>query len=249
MIQKQHDMQDHLPPTPAIKILSHGEIRVIGRFLWGSNYTYLTEIKSPGKSLNAVYKPSRGERPLWDFAGGSLAAREVAAYLTSDLLGWDLVPPTVFRDDGPIGPGSLQLYVDADAEHHYFTFSENEKSRLRPVALFDLVINNADRKGGHILMGADGHLWSIDHGICFHVDDKLRTVIWDFSEETIPQELVTDLGDFLARLEHSKDVADRYLGLLSNSEFEAMIVRIKHLLENPCFPKPSSEWSYPWPLV
>lgn len=242
-------MQDHLFNTQAINILSHGEIRIVGRFLWGSNFTYLAEVKSSGESLNAVYKPSHGERPLWDFAGGSLAAREVAAFITSDLLGWDLVPPTILRDDGPIGPGSLQLYVDADAEHHYFTFSENEKSRLRPVALFDLVINNADRKGGHILMGSDGHLWSIDHGICFHMDDKLRTVIWDFSGESFPQQLVANLGDFLARLESSKDVGDRYLELLSRSEFEAMITRTRQLLENPCFPKPSSEWSYPWPLV
>jgi uncharacterized repeat protein (TIGR03843 family) len=242
-------MQEHLSAAQTMNLLTHGEIRIVGRFLWGSNYTYLTEIKTEHDRLNAVYKPSRGERPLWDFAGGSLAAREVAAYLTSDLLGWDLVPPTVLRDDGPIGPGSVQLFVDADAEHHYFSFSDDEKSRLRPVALFDLIVNNADRKGGHILMDEDGHFWSIDHGICFHEDDKLRTVIWDFADEWVPQDLISNVEKFSGLLEHDKEVTHRFLELISNAEFKALVARTKGLLENPCFPKPTSEWSYPWPLV
>jgi uncharacterized repeat protein (TIGR03843 family) len=242
-------MQEQIPRDHALSILSSGEIRMAGRFLWGSNYTYLTEVILADNRLPAVYKPSRGERPLWDFSGGSLASREVAAYLTSKNLGWDLVPPTVLREDGPIGPGSLQLYVDANLEHHYFTFTDAEKARLRPVALFDLVINNADRKGGHILMSPDGHLWSIDHGICFHEDHKLRTVIWDFSEEPIPDSLIADLKVFCEQITHNADVISAYLKLLSKVEFEALLSRTTHLIEDRLFPKPSSDSSYPWPLV
>ena len=182
-------MSETLQVNQILTTLEQGKVDVKGRFLWGSNYTFLVDVTKGKVAIAAVYKPSRGERPLWDFPRGTLAAREVAAYLTSQALGWNLVPPTVLREEGPAGPGSLQLYVDADVEHHYFTFSEDEKQELRHVALFDVLINNADRKGGHVLMSPDGHIWSIDHGVCFHQDNKLRTVIWDFACERIPDEL------------------------------------------------------------
>lgn len=229
--------------------LISGELEIVGRFMWGSNYTFLVNVQSEGGTLTGVYKPSRGERPLWDFPAGTLAAREVAASLTSQELGWDLVPPTVLRVDGPAGPGSLQLYVNADPEHHYFTFNDAEKQRLRPIAVFDLVINNADRKGGHIILAEDGHLWSIDHGVCFHVDDKLRTVVWDFAQEPIPESLLSDVQTFLHRLAAKESLRDAYLELISRSELDALEIRVKDILKNPIFPQPTTQWSYPWPLV
>lgn len=240
--------QEFLSESIKARLIS-GELEISGRFMWGSNYTFLVNIHTNEGALTGVYKPSRGERPLWDFPGGTLAAREVAASLTSQELGWDLVPPTVLRMDGPAGPGSLQLYVNADPEHHYFTFNNDEKQRLRPIALFDLVINNADRKGGHIIIAEDGHLWSIDHGVCFHVEDKLRTVVWDFAKEPIPDALLVDLQDFLDRLVAVESIRDDYLELISRSELDALELRVKDILKNPTFPKPTNQWSYPWPLV
>jgi uncharacterized repeat protein (TIGR03843 family) len=242
-------MSERLQIDQIISILTHGKIHIAGRFLWGSNYTFLVEVKSSEETLAAVYKPSRGERPLWDFPRETLAAREVAAYLTSHALGWDLVPPTVLRQEGPAGPGSLQLYVDAEPEYHYFNFSDEEKQRLRPVALFDLLINNADRKGGHVLMGPDGHIWSIDHGVCFHHEDKLRTVIWDFANEFIPENLIADTQKFYQLLLHDVELQQKYTDLLSEKEFKALIRRTERVLEDRCFPRPSSGRPYPWPMV
>lgn len=238
-----------LPSDQISDMLIHGEIHVVGRFVWGSNYTFLVEVRHSGETLSAVYKPSRGERPLWDFDHGTLAAREVAAYLTSRSLNWDLAPETVLRSDGPAGPGSLQFYVDADVERHYFTFAEAEKQRLRPLAVFDLLINNADRKGGHILMGRGGHIWSIDHGVCFHQEDKLRTVIWDFAGEAIPEEILKDVHSFLGLLTNDENLRLEYENLLSKGEIRALIRRTRRLLRNPCFPQLTAQWSYPWPLV
>jgi uncharacterized repeat protein (TIGR03843 family) len=242
-------MNETLQINQIISILSHGEIKIEGRFVWGSNYTFLVEVKSDEETIAAVYKPSRGERPLWDFPRETLAAREVAAYLTSQELGWDLVPPTILRSEGPAGPGSLQLYVDADVEHHYFNFSEEEKQRLRPVALFDLLINNADRKGGHVLMSPDGHIWSIDHGICFHRADKLRTVIWDFANEFIPDDLIKDTQKFYNSLINNEELQQKYIELLSEEELQALILRTKRILTDRCFPEPFTDRPYPWPMV
>ncbi len=232
-----------------IRSLMTGEIHIAGRFLWGSNYTFLVEVHSQDDVLAAVYKPSRGERPLWDFAEGSLAAREVAAYLTSSSLGWQLVPPTVLRPDGPAGSGSLQLYVDTHMDHHYFAFSEEEKNRLRPLAVFDIVINNADRKAGHILIGAEQQIWSIDHGVCFNAEDKLRTVVWDFAMQPIPVTILDDLERFYNRLISDQHLKTEFLELISEPEFQAVTRRVNELLTNPIFPQPSNHWSYPWPLV
>ncbi|OGO20163.1 MAG: hypothetical protein A2Z14_02225 [Chloroflexi bacterium RBG_16_48_8] len=232
-----------------LTLLTNGKINIVGRFLWGSNYTFLVEVKSTKETIAAVYKPSRGERPLWDFPRGTLAAREVAAYITSQALGWDLVPPTVLRQEGPAGPGSMQLFVDADVEHHYFTFSDEEKQRLRPVALFDVLVNNADRKGGHVLMSPDGHIWSIDHGICFHQEDKLRTVIWDFAYEFIPDDLIADTRAFYRLLLDDEELQHKYIDLLSVEEFQTLILRTERVLEGRCFPEPFIDRPYPWPMV
>lgn len=232
-----------------LQILNAGRIQVAGQFMWGSNYTFLVKVETQEEALMAVYKPLRGERPLWDFPPGSLAAREVAAYLTSTALGWDLVPPTVLRDDGPAGPGSLQLYLDIDPEHHYFTFSDEERQRLRPVVAFDVLINNADRKSGHILLGSDDHLWLIDHGVCFHRDYKLRTVAWDFVGEPIPETVINDLTAFRHRLATDADLHADFSALLSQTEIEAMAMRAERLIKEGQFPEPDGVRPYPWPLV
>src|SRR4030065_2858872 len=136
--------------STVIDVLQHGEITITGEFVWGSNYTFLAEVQRNGDKILSVYKPSQGERPLWDFPSSSLARREAAAYLVSELLGWDLVPPTVYRRKAPIRPGSLQLYIEHDPEVHYFSLNEVDRQSLRPVVLFDLLVNNADRKGSHL---------------------------------------------------------------------------------------------------
>ena len=182
-----------LDKTYILQALQAGTIDLQGQFLNSSNYTFLAHLDYEGQRLPVVYKPVRGERPLWDFPTNTLSKREAAAFTVSELLGWNLVPPTVFRRKAPLGRGSLQYYVNHDPQNHYFNFSEAVRQRLRPFALFDLLVNNADRKGGHLLLDADGDLWGIDHGVCFHVEDKLRTVIWDFAGEPLPEDLMADV--------------------------------------------------------
>ena len=234
---------------PILSALSSGTIELKGQFVWGSNYTFLVQVTQGDETRPAVYKPARGERPLWDFPEGTLAQREVAAYVVSRALGWDLVPPTVLRPDGPAGAGSLQLFVDADPERHYFTFTEAEKQRLRPVAVFDLLINNADRKGGHVLLGESDHLWLIDHGVCFHAEDKLRTVIWDFVGEPIPRELLPALRRLRQALLDDDALRTELGGLLAAEEVEALQARTDRLLRLKRFPPPGADRPYPWPLV
>lgn len=232
-----------------IRVLSTGTIRIVGQFMWGSNYTFLSEVKSENHTLSAVYKPSHGERPLWDFPHGTLATREVAAYVTSRALGWNMVPPTILRQDGPAGAGSLQLFVDVDPERYYFTFSDDEKQCLRPVALLDLIINNADRKGGHIILAPNDHLWLIDHGLCFHKEYKLRTVVWDFINQPIPVSLLDEVQTFRELLETDVDLRASYAELLSAPEIEALIQRTDELLSEGIFPGPGPGRNQPWPLV
>ncbi|MGA9532583.1 MAG: SCO1664 family protein [Anaerolineales bacterium] len=235
-------------PETSLKHLRTGQVEMAGRFVYGSNYTFLVDVQLGDQHLPAVYKPSRGERPLWDFPGGTLAQREVAAYVVSHAIGWDFVPPTVLRDDGPAGEGSLQLYVETEQDQNYFTLSPVQKERLRPVAVFDALINNADRKGGHILLSPNGKLWLIDHGICFHEHDKLRTVIWDFAGEPIPERLLADVDGFLGAMDGT-DLSDQLAALLAPRELEAMRQRGQRLLAEGVFPLPGDERPYPWPLV
>ena len=221
------------PDVDVLETLKNGEITVKGEFLWGSNYTFLVDVELDGSSLKGVYKPTRGERPLWDFPAASLARREAAAYVVSEILGWSLVPPTVYRRHAPVGPGSLQLYIDHDPEYHYFTFRERDLQRLRPVALFDLVVNNADRKGSHVLIDPDDHIWLIDHGICFHVEEKIRTVIWDFAGEPFPEGLCADLGIFRQKFEHlngeRSELEASLKAYLSQAEIKAIAQRVDRL--------------------
>jgi len=233
-----------------LSTLREGEITMQGEFVWGSNYTFLAEIRYNDTTLAAVYKPSRGQRPLWDFAPATLAHREAAAYLVSQALGWDLVPPTIYRRRAPVGAGSLQLFVEHDPEYHYFNMTPDDRQRLRPVALFDLLINNADRKGSHILRDLDGHLWLIDHGLCFHEEDKLRTVIWDFSGEPIPENLLADLRQFRQVLDLSLEETVGLKKHLSQTEILALAERTSALLDSGRFSNPPEERrAYPWPPV
>jgi hypothetical protein len=231
--------------------LQKGEINLEGEFLLGSNYTFLVKIlPKEGESFLAVYKPQEGERILWDFPDNTLAHRETAAYLVSQALGWNLVPPTVYRDDGPFGPGSVQYFVEHDPNYHYFNLSEEDFQRVRPVVLFDLLVNNADRKGGHIIFGKDGHLWSIDHGLSFNVEEKLRTVIWDFAGEPVPGDLREDLFAFRQKLEPPSTLRGELKEHLTPKEVALLAIRADSLIKMERFPHPpSNRRSYPYPPV
>ena len=243
------------PNEALLETLATGALALHGEFVWGSNYTFLLDITCDGCSMQqAVYKPTRGTHPLWDFSATSLARRETAAYLMSEMLGWELVPPTVYRRDGPFGPGSLQLFIDHDPEYHYFNFSENDRQRLGSVVAFDLLANNADRKGSHILVDINGHFWLIDHGLCFHAEDKLRTVIWDFAGEPIPADLLADITDLQQKLaapgEASALLVERLHGLLTKTEIAALAKRAKLLAASGVFPQPQpNRRQFPWPPV
>jgi uncharacterized repeat protein (TIGR03843 family) len=233
-----------------LEALQKGSFELQGQFLSGSNYTFLGDLAYGDLAFQVVYKPVRGEQPLWDFPHGSLARREVAAYLVSEALGWGLVPPTVFRKDGPLGAGSLQQYIDHDPNNHYFNMEETERQRLRPVVLFDLILNNADRKGGHILRDEQDHLWLIDHGLCFHAEDKLRTVIWDFSGEEIPAELMMAVSGLIDQLKEGMPLHTELVRFLRPGEVSSMMARARRLCELGRFPAPpASRRSYPWPPV
>jgi uncharacterized repeat protein (TIGR03843 family) len=228
--------------------LEQGEIELKGQFMLGSNYTFLVTVRHEGRDVPAVYKPRRGEQSLWDFPEASLAGREVAAYLVSEALGFGFVPLTILRD-GPFGHGSLQQYIEHNPNLHYFNLKQTDRPRLRPVALFDLLVNNADRKGGHILLQKRTRkLYLIDHGLCFHTEDKLRTVIWDFAGEDLPARLVSALIKFRSLLRLSLSAAlQPYLTPL---ELAALGARTEALLANPVFPQPPDDRrSFPYPPV
>ena len=208
----------------------------------GSNYTFLVDVHYQDATYPAVYKPSKGEQPLWDFPENTLALREVAAYLVSEALGFHIVPFTTLRVEGPYGVGSLQQYIDYDTQYHYFNFSEQDRQLLKPVVLFDLLVNNADRKGGHVFFENDTHkLFAIDHGICFHEDDKLRTVLWDFSGQKIPDDLKQRLSfgpRLLADLEP----------YLNPREISALCARTDSIIKRGLFPRqPRDRRAMPWP--
>jgi uncharacterized repeat protein (TIGR03843 family) len=224
-------------------LLRHGEITVKGRMPWSSNATFLVELTLNGSTGRAVYKPRRGERPLWDFPP-ALYRREIAAYLLSEELGWNLVPLTIERE-GPYGDGSLQLFVPADFEQHYFTLREDAANhdRLKQICLFDLVSNNADRKAGHCLY-CEGAIYAIDNGLTFHAEPKLRTVIWDFGGEPIAPAWLEDLK----RLSGG-DLPDALSALLERDERKALRTRARRIAADGVFPVDSSGMRYPWPLV
>lgn len=219
-----------------------GNYEIKGQFAFGSNYTFLVSVRHEGSEYPAVYKPLRGEQPLWDFPENSLAGREVAAYLVSEHLGFHVVPFTTLRDDGPFGAGSLQQFIEYDPEYHYFSFSEEDRQLLKPVVLFDLLCNNADRKGSHVFFEKDTrHLYAIDHGICFHEENKLRTVLWDFSGQAIPP-------DLLAPLSRIKGLIPSLEPYLTPRELSALCARAESILKKGVFPRqPRDRRAMPWP--
>jgi uncharacterized repeat protein (TIGR03843 family) len=228
-------------------LLEEGDLRVAGLLEGASNHTFLAEAAGNGHRALVVYKPVRGETPLWDFREGTLARREVAAYRLAVALGWPRVPPTVLRE-GPFGIGAVQAFVRADPTQHYFTLREGRPEDFKPVAAFDVVANNADRKGGHCLLGEDDQVWVIDHGLCFHTSPKLRTVVWEFAGERLPEDLRGDLRRVAAELGEGP-LAENLLGLLSEDEVEATVVRAERLAEHGRFPQPGPGRAVPWPPV
>ncbi|HEU0291568.1 MAG TPA: SCO1664 family protein [Anaerolineales bacterium] len=228
--------------SPLQQALQHGDLELKGQFMLGSNYTFLVEVHHQNEVYPAVYKPKRGEQPLWDFPENSLAHREVAAYLLSEALGFHIVPFTILRESGPYGAGSLQQFIDYDPEYHYFNFTDEDRRLLMPVVLFDLLVNNADRKGSHVFFENKTHqLFAIDHGICFHEDDKLRTVLWDFGGQRIP-------GDLISRLSLSPSLLAGLEPHLSPSEIEALCRRAESICKKGSFPRqPRDRRATPWP--
>jgi len=224
-----------------LDLLGKGKLALDGLMPWSSNYTFLGTVSGAlGDSLPVIYKPIRGERPLWDFPRGSLAKREVAAYVVCRYLSWNFVPPTVLRG-GPHGRGSVQLFVECDQDAHFFTIREDPAFRhsLQALTLFDIITNNADRKGGHCLRAGDSCIVAIDQGLCFHVEPKLRTVIWDFAGEPIPTDLSDDLRRFQATLQPPEHPALAQLrDLLHDDEISAIEQRIDALLDAGHFPHP-----------
>jgi uncharacterized repeat protein (TIGR03843 family) len=243
----------------AAELLATRELVIEGRLPWSSNLTFLVRLEGTDPAdgtdgtdgthrgpVRAVYKPHRGEQSLWDFPDG-LYRREVAAYRLSEALGWGIVPPTVLRDDAPFGTGSVQLFVEADYEEHYFTLQDEggREDELRVFCAFDVVANNADRKSGHVLRTSDGGLWGIDHGLCFHVQHKLRTVIWDFVDEEVPAHVIADLERLVA-----DGLPPDLEELLSGAESDALLERAARLAASGVFPEPAGDRPpYPWPLV
>ena len=236
-----------LTPEELRAALEGAELEVIGRMRYSSNATFLVEAKVDGVELAAIYKPRRGERPLWDFPQGTLCQREVAAYELSDALGWDIVPLTILRD-GPLGVGAVQRFVDHDPDEHFFTLRDEHEDRFREFAVYDVLVNNTDRKGGHCLHDLVNDLIvGIDHGLTFHEDWKLRTVIWDFAGERLPGAAVDDVCRVVADLE-SGPLGERMAALLDADEIDAVLRRAQGLLHRG-LPLPDDWHSTPWPLV
>lgn len=238
--------------TPAqteamVRLLGHGDVEVLGLMPWSSNGTFLVDVGLGEDHAPAIYKPESAERPLWDFPEG-LWRREVAAWELSEVLGFALVPPTVARHDAPLGCGSLQAFVPARFDEHYFTLRELEDPAvahaLQSLCVFDLVANATDRKGGHCLIDEDDRVWAIDNGLSFHVEFKLRTVVWDFAGQRIPESLLEPLRDL-----RDGGVPDRLARWLSRGEADAVLTRAAGVLGAGRFPHDPSGRRYPWPLV
>ncbi len=232
-----------------IDLLTNGPIEVEGQLFEASNATLYCGIKHGAKRAACVYKPISGERPLWDFPRGSLAGREVAAYLISEAAGWGVVPPTVYRD-GPFGPGMCQLWIDADATVDLVALARRtDHSGLRDMAVFDAVVNNADRKIGHLLPTARGQLYGCDHGVCFSEDYKLRTVLWQWRGRPLPGRAIEALGRLRAALD-GRELAAELSQRLAAAEINATKGRVDFLLKHRVHPYPSDEWpAVPWPPV
>ena len=237
------------PLDPAIELLTAGQLEIAGRLAEASNATLYCTIAYAGREAACVYKPVAGERPLWDFPHGTLAGRELAAYAISHASGWDIVPPTVYRD-GPFGPGMCQLWIDSDPEVDLIALARNRRHQgLRSMAVFDAVINNADRKIGHLLPAPDGHLYGCDHGVCFAEDYKLRTVLWQWRGNPLTDDAVQTLERVSALLDEG-DLSETLGHWLTAEEVTATRIRIEMLLRHRVHPFPPEDWpAVPWPPI
>ena len=228
-----------------LRDLSHGEISVTGRLVDASNATLYASCEVKERTLICIYKPIAGERPLWDFPDGTLANREYLTFLVSHWLGLHLVPPTVLRD-GPYGTGMVQLWIDIDESVDLMEFFKEDNAELRKIALLDLITNNTDRKIGHLIPTSEGAVYGCDHGVTFHTEDKLRTVLWQWAKQPFsPAEL--ELLQ-LARMLIATEKRDVVLGLIEEEELDATVDRIDRALTEKCFPEPNPDWpAVPWP--
>ena len=235
----------HIDLEAALRLLAEGELTVEGRLVDASNATLYCATSLDGLIAACVYKPVRGERPLWDFPDGTLAGREVATYLVSEATGWDLVPPTVMRD-GPFGPGMCQLWVETDDAVDLSDLARSDHPDLRRMAVLDAVVNNADRKGGHLLPRHDGRVQGVDHGICFSAEDKLRTLLWQWRGEPLTDEALEVLAHLREQLGGGLGAA--LAELLTGREVAATVARVDRLLAQRTHPQPSEDWpAIPWP--
>lgn len=244
-------MVDALGFDEAGQLLRDAEFADCKQLWYSSNYVYLAQLTAPeGGPFAAVYKPLRGESPLWDFPMGHLYRHEVAAYELARLLNWPFVPPTVERD-GPQGIGSVQLYIQHDPEQHFFVQRDSPElvPQLQRMSVFDVIANNADRKGGHCLLDAAGRIWGIDHGLCFHPQYKLRSVIWDWAGEPIRDEWLADAERAASAVACGADEAAALTSLLAEDEAAALLRRTQKLLDERRYPMPGQNRHYPWPLV
>jgi uncharacterized repeat protein (TIGR03843 family) len=261
---KDNEKKEAAPTPEEVDVLLSGVMSIDGRMPWSSNATFLVTLSSPsaeseesleaalasGRAVKAIYKPHKGERPLWDFPSG-LYQREVAMFELAAFLEWDVIPRTVLRD-GDFGVGSVQLFVDADFDQHYFTLMESISTRksllpsLRTLTTLDLLANNADRKSGHVLVDRNDAIWGIDHGLCFHEEFKLRTVLWDFAGDRIPKALSPAIAKLADATPGSVGALDE---LLNDEEIRVLIERARKLVRKPTFPAPHSDYAYPWPMV
>jgi len=233
--------------SQALELLRTGAIEITGRLVDASNVTLLAEISTDDAIAECVYKPIAGERPLWDFPDGTLAGREVATYLVSAATGWDVVPPTVLRD-GPFGPGMVQLWMDGDPTIDLLELARSDRPALRRMAVLDVVVNNADRKGGHLIPMPDGHVYGVDHGICFSSQPKLRTLLWRWAGRPLPEEAVEVLERLSSELfgELGAALEDH----LTVNEVTQTHRRVATLLNTGIHPEPSGEWpALPWPPI
>ncbi|MFF3666509.1 SCO1664 family protein [Microtetraspora malaysiensis] len=237
-----------LDDATALRLLRDGTIDVAGRLVEATNMTLYCSVRLDELVAACVYKPVRGERPLWDFPDGTLAAREVAAYEVAAATGWRIVPPTVYRD-GPFGAGMVQLWIDADPAVDLLALIRGRTPGLRRMALFDTVVNNADRKGGHLLPLGDGHIYGVDHGVCFSVEDKLRTVLWQWRGKPLSREAVSVLVHLEREIDRGR-LGRRLRELLTQAEVEATWQRVRRLLDTGVHPYPSDDWpAVPWPPI
>jgi hypothetical protein len=229
----------------ALRLLCHGSMEIEGRLVDASNATLYCSVTLDGVAAACVYKPIQGERPLWDFPDGTLAGREISAYLVSVATGWDVVPPTVMRD-GPFGPGMCQLWIDVDERVDLAALARSDHLDLRRMAVFDSIVNNADRKGGHLLPTTDGRVYGVDHGVCFSSEDKLRTLLWQWRGDPLSEEAVEVLSRLRAELEGP--LGQGLHEHLTRREVTATTRRVDRLLTAGVHPEPSPDWpAIPWP--